>query len=190
MLRTNLAFLDYIEGLYQLQLRKEDVLLKEFSAEQLLLQQGEQAAKVLVIKEGICKCFINGGNDKDFIVEFLGEGEIVGEIEAIKDTLCLCNIKALTPVRAYAIAIPYFKSLLTSNLPFNNLLLDTFVKRIVNTSSRAAFQQSHTLEHTLSKLLELLQQQGLLISKEDMAAYLGITLRSLNRALKKLNVAL
>jgi CRP-like cAMP-binding protein len=34
--------------------------------------------------------------------------------------------------------------------------------------------------------LEIQKAQGLTITKEDMAAYLGITIRSLNRALKKL----
>jgi CRP-like cAMP-binding protein len=42
------------------------------------------------------------------------------------------------------------------------------------------------VEHTLARLLELQKTQGLEISKEDMAAYLCITIRSLNRALKKL----
>lgn len=186
MLRTNNAFLSFIEQLYDAQHRKEDILLKTFSAGQLLLQQGEKPARVMVLKEGITKCYFNEGDDKGFIVEFLGKGEILGEIEIIKNMPCLCNIKAITPVHAYAIAIPYFKSLLEKELSFNKLLLESFAERIINTSTRASFQQLHPVEHTLSKLLALLKEQELNISKEDMAAYLGITIRSLNRTLKKL----
>jgi CRP-like cAMP-binding protein len=188
MLRTNNAFLSFVEQLYDAQQRKEGILLKEFSEGQLLLQQGEKGAKVLVLKEGITKCYFNEADDKGFIVEFLGKGEVIGELEIIKNIPCLCNIKALTPVKAYAISIPYFKSLLEKDLPFNKLLLGSFAERLINTSTRASFQQLHTVEHTLNKLLDLLKEQEMHISKEDMAAYLGITIRSLNRAFKKLSV--
>ena len=186
MLRTNNVFLGYIEQLYAAQQRKEEILIKEFSEGQLLLQQGQKAAKVYLIKEGITKCFFDEDGDKGFIVEFLGKGEVLGDIEVIKNITCLCNIQALTPVQVYAISIPFIRSLLEKDLSFNKLLLEAYAERIINTSTRASFQQSHTVEDTLDKLLEIQKAQGLDISKEDMAAYLGITIRSLNRALKKL----
>jgi CRP-like cAMP-binding protein len=189
MLRTNNAFLSYIEDLYNTQHHKEDILLKEYSKEQLLLRQGERPARVLLIKEGITTVDINEEGDRRFIVEFLGKGESLGEIEIIKNVTCLCNVRALTPVKAYAISIPYFKTLLEKDLSFNRFVLETFAERIINTSARASFQQLHTVEHTLGKLLELLKIQEMTISKEDMAAYLGITVRSLNRTLKKLKQA-
>jgi CRP-like cAMP-binding protein len=186
MLRTNSAFLEYIEQLYGSQHRKEEILVKEFSEGQLILQQGQKAAKVYLIKEGIIKVFFDETSDRGFIVEFLGKGEVLGDIEVIKNITCLCNIQALTQVQVYAISIPFVKSLLEKDLSFNKLLLEAYAERIINTSTRASFQQSHTIEHTLGKLLEIQKAQGLDISKEDMAAYLGITIRSLNRALKKL----
>ena len=186
MLRTNNTFLSYFEQLYNSQQRKEEILIKEFSQGQLILQQGQNATKVYSIKEGITKCFFDEGDDKGFIVEFLGKGEVIGDIEVIKNMPCLCNIQALTPVQVYAISVPFTRSLLEKDLLFNKLMLDSFAERIINTSTRASFQQLHTVEHTLAKLLELQKAQGLDISKEDMAAYLGITIRSLNRTLKKL----
>jgi CRP/FNR family transcriptional regulator, anaerobic regulatory protein len=186
MLRTNNTFLSYFEQLYNSQQRKEEILIKEFSEKQLILQQAQNAPKVYCIKEGITKCFFDEGDDKGFIVEFLGKGEVIGDIEVIKNMPCLCNIQALTPVQVYAVSIPFIRSLLEKDLAFNKLMLDSFAERIINTSTRASFQQLHTVEHTLSRLLELQKAQELDISKEDMAAYLGITIRSLNRALKNL----
>ena len=186
MLRTNNAFLSFIEQLYNSQQQKENILLKEYAKDQLLLCQGERPAKVMLLKEGITTVDINEEGDRRFIVEFLGKGESLGEIEIIKNVTCLCNVRALTPVKAYAISIPYFTLLLEKDLSFNRFILETFAERIINTSARASFQQLHTVEHTLGKLLELQQAQELDISKEDMAAYLGITIRSLNRTLKKL----
>jgi CRP/FNR family transcriptional regulator, anaerobic regulatory protein len=186
MLRTNSAFLGYFEPLYETQQRKEEIIIREFSEGQSLLQQGQQAPKVYLIKEGITKCFFDEGGDKGFIVEFLGKGEVLGDIEVIKNRPCLCTIQALTPVQVYGISIPYIRSLLEKDLLLNKLLLEAYAERIINTSSRASFQQLHTVEHTLARLLEIQTAQALEISKEDMAAYLGITIRSLNRALKKL----
>lgn len=186
MLRTNQSFLAYTEGLYVEQKRKEDIVVKTFPKGRKLLEQGETSTKIMLIKEGITKCFFTEENGKEYILEFLGKGEIIGEIEVIRNIPCLCNITAMTDVTVYAFSIPYFRSLLQDDLALNNLLLDVFAERIVNTARRASYQQLYTTEYNLSKLLTLQSAQEISISKEDMAAYLGITLRSLNRALKNL----
>ncbi|QJD96239.1 Crp/Fnr family transcriptional regulator [Mucilaginibacter robiniae] len=184
MLRINPSFLIYIENLYQSQNRKEGIMLRRYAPKQRMISQGENFNKVLLIKEGITKCFFAEENGKTFILEFLSKGEIVGEIEAVRKISALCNIEAITEVHAYALSVVYFKELLDRDLKFNQLLIDTFAQRITNTSSRASFQQLYTVEYSLAKLLQLIAEQQLNLSKEDMAAYLGINIRSLNRALK------
>lgn len=186
MLRTNQSFLSYLEQLYVTQERKEDIIVKSFPKGKRLLVQNENASKIMLIKDGITKCFFTEENEKEYILEFLSKGEIVGEIELISKIPCLCSIEAMTDVTVYAISIPYFSSLLKNDIALNNLLLEVFAERIVNTSSRASYQQLYTTEHTLVKLLDLQSKQEIEISREDKAAYLGITIRSLNRALKSL----
>lgn len=185
MLRTNQTFFDYLEQLYTRQDHKGNIVLKSFEKGDKILTQNEISTKIMLIKTGITKCYFVEENDKEYIVEFLGKGEIIGEIEVIKNVPCLCSIEAITEVTVYSMSIPYFQSLIKNDLSLNNLLLDVFAERIVNTSSRASYQQLHTTEHTLSQLLEV-KSREMEISKEDMAAYLGITVRSLNRALKEL----
>lgn len=185
MLRTNQPFLDYLEMLYQKQPEKENIIIKSYTKGERLLTQNETSTKIMLIRSGITKCYFIEENDKEYIVEFLGKGEIIGEIEVIKNVPCLCSIEAITEVTVYAMSIPYFKDLLKNDLGLNNFLLDVFAERIVNTSSRASYQQLHTTEHTLNQFLEL-KSKEMEISKEDMAAYLGISVRSLNRSLKEL----
>lgn len=185
MLRTNQPFLDYLETLYQKQPEKEHIIIKSYTKGERLLTQNETSTKIMLIRSGITKCYFIEENDKEYIVEFLGKGEIIGEIEVIKNVPCLCSIEAITEVTVYAMSIPYFKDLLKNDLGLNNFLLDVFAERIVNTSSRASYQQLHTTEHTLNQFLEL-KSKEMEISKEDMAAYLGISVRSLNRSLKEL----
>ncbi|TZF93586.1 Crp/Fnr family transcriptional regulator [Chryseobacterium panacisoli] len=185
MLRTNQAFLSYFEELYQQQDR-EEVIFKSFSRDGNILVQDQLLSKVMLIKEGIAKCYFTEENGKEYIVEFLGKGEILGEVELIKNINCLCGVKAVSEVTVYEITVSYFKSLINNDLTLNHLLLDSFAERIINTSSRASYQQLYTVEHTLTQLLNMQSKQEIQISKEDMAAYLGITGRSLNRILKDL----
>lgn len=190
MLRTNNELFAYIETLYGAQREhRENIQLRTIDENGFLLKQGEAAQKVFVIKKGIVKCFFNEENGKDYIVEFLGRGEVLGEIEAIRNIACLCSIRAITEVEAYAVSVPFFHTLLQKDLALNKVLLAALAERIINTSSRASFQQLYSLEHGLSKLLELQAKQQMNISKEDMAAYLGVSVRSLNRGLKALNLS-
>ncbi|KAA0992181.1 Crp/Fnr family transcriptional regulator [Dyadobacter aurulentus] len=187
MLRTNLSFLSFTETLFAQQLNEREVALEVFPKGTAILRRGALSRKVFVVKSGITKCFFSEENGKDYIVEFLAEGEIIGEIEAIKGIACLCNIEAITEVQAYSLSVGYFKNLLTQNPAFNQLLLEEMAERIINTSSRSSAQQLYTLEQGLKKLLAFQERQQTVISKGNMASYLGITLRSLNRALKNIS---
>ncbi|HNA39804.1 MAG TPA: Crp/Fnr family transcriptional regulator [Chitinophagales bacterium] len=186
MLKTNESFLSYLSALYERQSRKEDIILKRCGKGQRILSQNEIATKVMLIVEGISKCYFTEDNDKEYIIEFLGKGEIIGELELIRNIPCLCTIEAMTAVSYFAIDKPYFSSLLQTDIHLNHLLLDSFAKRIVDTASRAAYQQLYTVEHSLNKLMELQSIQNVSLSKDEMASYLGITVRSLNRAMKNL----
>lgn len=188
MLRTNESFLAYAQLRYEEQERKENIVLKQYQKGQRILHQGEPATKVMLISEGLTKCLFSEANDKEFIFEFLGRGEIIGELECIRDIPCLCSIEAINEVTLYAFSVPFFRDLLQKDLQLNHLLLESFAARMMNTSSRASFQQLHTLEHSLGKLLDLQSRQNIQLSKEDMAAYLGVSVRSLNRSLKNLPV--
>ncbi|WP_118976233.1 Crp/Fnr family transcriptional regulator [Taibaiella koreensis] len=186
MLHTNPTFLSYIETLYRQQEDPPDIVLKTFTRGDMLLRQGSRPPGIYIIRQGVTKCYFSEDNGKDYVVAFLGAGEIAGELELIRNTTCLCTIEALTSVEAYAIRSPYFRTLLDKDPVLNRILLEELADRLVNTASRASFQQLYTMEHGLKKLLAFRDRQHVDLSKEDMAAYLGITLRSLNRLLKEM----
>lgn len=183
MLRTNVHFLSYIEQLHKEQTNK-DIILKEYPKGSFVFNRSEKSSKVIIIKEGFVKCFFSEENGKDFIVEFLGEGEIAGEIEAIRNIECLCHIEALSDIQVYQFSTNTFRLLMKQNSQFNQLLINELAERIINTSSRASLQQVYSIKNGLHKLITLQERQRLKISKADMAAYLGVDIRSLNRVLK------
>ncbi len=84
MLRTNQNFLDYIQKLYDKQNHKDNIILNSYKKGENLFLQGQKAIKIMIIKSGISKCYFFEENDKEYILEFLGKGEIIGEIEAVK----------------------------------------------------------------------------------------------------------
>ncbi len=184
MYRTNEYFYDFMERLHSSGAAKDHVSLKAYRQGDYLLQQNSPLARVLIIREGIAKCIINEENGKDFILAFLGTGQLLGELEVLRNTRCLNNVQALTSLVAYAVSVPYFRHIVETDKAFNAMLLQELANRLAITSTRASLQQLYTVEHGLRNLLRLLQQQHMTLSKEDMAAYLGITVRSLNRALK------
>lgn len=183
MLRTNINFLSYVEQFYQAQ-AKEDIIQQKYSKGEFIFEQNKRSNKVIIIKDGFVKCFFNEENGKYFVVEFLGKGEVIGEIEAIKGIHCLCNVEALSEVKVYSFSTTFFKSMMNKDIKFNQLLVSELAERIINTSSRASYQQLYSIKHGLSKLLILQEKQNIKIPKIDMAAYLGIDVRSLNRVLK------
>lgn len=184
MLRTNLQFLSYIETIYR-ENPQGEIIRKDYPKGNFLCRQDERLYRISVIKEGLVKCFTSEENGKDFIQEFMGKGEIVGEIEALRDAECLCSVEAISDVQVYSFSAAFFRSLLEKDSRFSRLLLDELAERIVNTSARASYQQLYTIKHGLCKLLDLQEKQGIQLSKSDMASYLGIDIRSLNRALKE-----
>lgn len=185
MLRTNLAFLSFIER-YSAENTETNITLKNFKAGYRLIEQGDKISNIYIIKEGISKCFISEENGKDFIIEFLGKGEVVGELEALKKIDCLCNVAAISELTAYVIPDYVFLSLIQKSSEFTTILLQELSTRIIQTSTRASFQQLYTVEYALLKLLQLQADEHISISKDDMAAYLGISVRSFNRSLKQL----
>lgn len=92
----------------------------------------------------------------------------------------------MTDVLVYKIELGVFKKLLLNSRIFNTLLLEELATRLRSTALRSSFQQLNTVESALSKILQLQKEQNLTISKKDLAEYLGISIRSLNRELLKL----
>ncbi|KFC18041.1 Crp/Fnr family transcriptional regulator, partial [Epilithonimonas lactis] len=105
--------------------------------------------------------------------------------ECIKDLPCLCSVEAMNNVSVYAFSIPFFRDLLVNSIKLNELLLDIFAERLFNTSNKSSFQQLYTLDHSVRRLLRLQSTQNMNLSKDDLAAYLRVSVQSLNRSLKK-----
>lgn len=159
-------------------------MLREYNTGQRLILQDQQSQSVYIIRSGVAKCFITEDNGKDYILEFLGEGEIVGEIEAIRNQPAICTIEALTPLSIYTMTNVEFMHLLKTMPDLNMIVIELLATRISNSSVKGAKQQLHTLAEILPQLLDMLNAQQISFTKQDLAEYMGISVRSLNRLLQ------
>jgi len=186
MIRTNNELLGYTTELNKLEIQKF-IAEQSFVPKQKIIQQGKKVFYVYIIKSGIAKCYLTEENGKDFVQEFFGAGEIFGEIETINNNTSFCYIEAITEMKVYKIPQKHFHKLLENNMKFNQLVLKSLAAKIKYKALRHSFNQSHTIESNILRLENHLPEFSKIISKEDIANYLGITLRSLNRTLNILN---
>jgi CRP-like cAMP-binding protein len=162
----------------------QGLLLRHFPKGHLLIEQGTTTSNVFFIRSGIVKCSYAGDNDKEYIFEFLGEGEVLGEIEAICRTPAMSSVQAISELSAYILDKASFIDLLGKHKGLNTAILELMAVRLADTAVRAARQQLNPLERSLAQLLEAMEKEKVPCSKQELAEYLGITLRSLNRMLR------
>lgn len=117
---------------------------------------------------------------------FFGLGTVLGEEEALADRSLYQNtVEAMTAVDAYLISVEHFHYLCDHDHVFCRLLLTEVSRRMADSTARASFYALYPIRYAFEKLLDAQTHQNLELSKSDMASYLGIDIRSLNRLLKE-----
>jgi len=149
-----------------------------------ILTEGKKVFSVYIIKSGFVKCYFHTENGGTFIQEFFGEGELFGEIELLDDTASYCTVEAIAQVDLYKISKQDFLLLLEKDAKLNRLFIKTLITKLKYKASRHSYNQLHTIPEKLDRLKSRMPDLTEVIPKQDIADYLGITLRALNRAIK------
>lgn len=183
MIQTNLALLQLINEI--LPVAGNAITVRQFDAGQRFIFQEQEILQVYIIRAGVVKPVITEENGKEYILEFLGEGEMLGEVEAIRGTKTVCGVDSVTPVSLYAMGVGQFQYFLQTIPAFNNLVMRLLATRVANSSVKMARQQLYTMAALLPQLQKMLAAQQIAFTKQDLAGYMGISVRSLNRLLKE-----
>ena len=182
MIRKNKDLLKYILLLEKK--ASKHIVLKQIKAKYKIIKQDHNNPYVYVLKTGIAKCYLTDKDGNDFIHEFFGEGQLFGEVEVIHDALSVCSVESINEVQVYAVNKIYFKALLADDKKFNNLILKTLTNKIAYKAYRHSYHKYNSINSNFMGLKSIFPELDLVIPKQDIANYLGITLRSLNRVLK------
>lgn len=184
MIKTNLQLRNLMEELTRNDNTRSAITLRDLQPKQQLIVQEQPLQSVYIIRSGVTKCFITENNERDYILDFLGEGELLGEIEAIRLTRATCTVEAITPLTVYSISSVQFHHFFKTLPAFGAIVLELMATRLARISEKAARQQLYTLSEILPQLLAALKSQQITFTKQDLSEYLGISVRSLNRLLK------
>jgi len=152
----------------------------------VLIDEDALINAVYVVKSGLYKCVHVDEQGREFVQEFFGEGALIGELEVIlEDTnkRSIVTITALTAGTVYVLTVADFKKLMTTQAVFNSLLLQALARKVRYKADRHAYHQTHSLRENIQYLQRHYAEYWNQISKRDIANYLGITIRSLNREL-------
>ena len=186
MIKTNHDLLAYVRELFTSGALQSQSKKITFRKGEFLIRQDEPAGDLYILESGIVKCFITEENGRDYLLEFLGEGEITGELELLMQKANLGSVQALTAVEAFRIEKTTFSTLVAENQTFTGFLLRELATRLSRTARRAAYQQIFPLQYALLKVLYLFAESKYELSKQDLADYLAISTRSLNRLLQQM----
>jgi CRP-like cAMP-binding protein len=184
MIRTDIDFLTYIDLLHQKDSNYFSV--ENYPSKAIILEQEKRYHSLYIIKKGITKCYLSDENGKEFIQEFLGAGMEFGELEVFSGNLSFCSIEAITDTQVYKISHQHYNQLLENDPIFNRLVIKSMAIKISYKAPRHSFQQSYSIEENILKLKKSYPDYDSIFSKNDIANYLGITIRSLNRTLNGL----
>ncbi|WP_420601810.1 Crp/Fnr family transcriptional regulator [Flagellimonas sp.] len=184
MIRTNVELIAYTEVLFNT--GKHDIWEEAFVSKQKIIEQDHRYNKIYLIKDGIAKCYISDENGKEFIQEFLGEGMEFGELEVFSKGYTICSVESITDLKVFVFSYASFNKLLDTDRQFNQLIMKALADKIQYKAPRHSYQHSYPIEDNLIRLKALFPEFTKVISKKDIANYIGVTPRSLNRALKEL----
>jgi len=188
MIRVNNDLANYVNRLHCS--KTNDLVTEEnVTSKQLIIEQGKQVFSVYIIKSGIVKCYMTQDTGLNFIQEFFGEGGIFGEIEMFNNKASFCSIETITNCSAFKIRKDDFHILLNQDKIFNQLILKALALKVEDKAIRHSHNQSHTIKSNFLRLKKSFPNLNEIIPKKDLANYLGITERSLNRTLNDLKEA-
>jgi CRP-like cAMP-binding protein len=151
-----------------------------------LFIQGEPPKMVYILRDGLAKVSILEANGKEFSVAFLGKGELIGEVEAFSGLPFGCTVTPLTDISAYRLSNRLFLEWIERDRELNRLIVKEMAFRLYALSTRTSFQMAYPAEYAIMKILHVSQNGNVNITKTDLAGYVGITIRSLNRSLNHL----
>jgi CRP-like cAMP-binding protein len=172
-------------------------LTRRFRRGAVMLREGEDPTRVLVLLEGRAKAVTFTDEGREVVLGFMGPGELIGEVAAIESRPRSASVVALEPVSALALASRDFWSLLEAHPRIWIVVHKTVIGRLrLADVQRKEFSGSNTLERVARRLIELSDRHGreesdgvtitLPLTQEELAGWTGASRESVTKALRTL----
>jgi CRP/FNR family transcriptional regulator, cyclic AMP receptor protein len=170
---------------------------RRFRRGAVMLREGEEATRVLVLLEGRAKAVTFTEESKEVVLGFMGPGDLLGEVAAIQERPRSATVVALEPVTALALATADFWALLEEHPHVWIAVHKVVIGRLrLADLQRKEYSGSNTVGRVARRLLELSDRHGrdegdgvtitLPISQEELAGWTGASREAVAKALRTL----
>lgn len=162
------------------------VIRKTIAPGSFLVVQGDPLKAVYLISSGLVKLFRSGKDGKEMLIGLMGENELLGEVEFFLGDPLFCHIQCILETELLEIEYSGFKSLVDGSPEFRDELFRSLSQRLRELSFRTSDAFSLSTEELLLTLIRENSRRGINFTRKMYADYLGMSERSVNRAIRRL----
>lgn len=155
-----------------------------------LLRQGEPPPGLFLLSSGLGRVYTSSANGREILHAFVGPGEVIGEIEYFAGEPLGCTVEAARRTEAWFLPSGAVDALLAKE-PRLAIALATMMARryhgdVARSSERTAYPVAHNVLRICLARMRDRGDPAIQLPKQDLAEYLGTSVRHLNRVLKAL----
>lgn len=167
----------------------EQMELVRFSAKKFQLDQGEKYNSVYIIVSGNVKVFVMNQKGKQITLDIYGQGNFIGEHEAIVKKPFSASLCSITEVQLLKIPVESFLRWLKLDNAFCQKLTESLCEQLYELTNRAAkYSLNDVRTQVLSTILVAYQQENQQqIAKKQLLDSVSATSRSVYRTLQQLS---
>ena len=159
-------------------------ITRRFRRGAILLREGEEPTRVLVLTDGRTKAVTFTDDGKEVILGVMGPGSLLGEVATIQNRPRSATVTALEPCEAIALASGDFWALLEEHPRIWIAVHKVVIGRLrLADLQRKEFSGSNTLSRVSRRLVELTNEHGrqeddgvtitLPLTQEELAGWTG-----------------
>lgn len=162
------------------------VIRRVLPAKAMVAVQGDHLSSVNFISSGLVRLYRSEEDGKELLIGLLGRNELLGEIEFFLNVPLFCHIQCEYETHLLEIGYPGFQSLIDGNDDFRSYLFRSLSSRLHKSSARVSESISHSVDDFLLRLIRANAAQGMKFTRRMYADYLGVSERTVNRSVKRL----
>lgn len=162
---------------------------RRLSRGQVLFTEGERSDHVYVVADGRVKVLVSSPHGDELVLSVLVPGDALGELSVLDGCDRSASAVALDDVSLWCVPAEAVRALLHVSPAAALAVAEELAARVRRLTGAAADLVFLDLPRRLAKLLaseEAAEGRATALTQSDVAAHLGVTRQSLNRALQRL----
>lgn len=190
MMNLREIFPQFDQGLADELLRIGQVV--SFKEGDMLMRTGQYFKSTLLITEGTVKLYREGQEGEEFFLYYLEKGNAcaLSMVCATRNEASQIKARAMTPVKALAIPLPFMDNLMKNHRQWYYFVLETYRARfeeLLQVIDQIAFHSmDEKLEFYLKRQFDSLSKDSISITHQEIADDLNSSREVISRLLKKL----